>query len=622
MKKELLKKIDSVFHETLLFPLKRAFIGSAGSTASMNEKYKATSRLSLSLHSLLALNYLVERELQIQEFESNEVVRIKADYIYNDIHFSAYYPVHFDRKMDKEITDILLELSSKKNPHIVDVYIPKQSEKRPPEPLTTAQLKFSAYYLYGFEPSYTTHLAGVLYEEGLITNPLTGGWNISLEAVEQIITELSVHFTDSQILQYKRNYSSREEDRGEECIRPLVFKAEYHPRNIEKTKEFKSCSFQNKQEYSDAKRLYEFIFYITLATQMQNSIYDTSSLEIVVGNKKLVASANSIVKGSEGWELLVGRLIQKISASSIQGEHYHAELPVSPQGATLNPLNITRYSYRKQRPPRYGVGRFLAQILENKKIGETQDHDGIIDELVSSQVVNVVQNMMHPQEISLFIITKIKEYFPELLTEEYKEEIREQVELIVAGQAREDEYLANLRSKITTLMSNMGFQAVDTIPSPAKIKLISIAAIKHGVTVDDSVFKSDAKADEFLAKHPLEEAKKIGVCIECSSSVEQKEYIDAKTGEVSSYFACEKSPKECTFIMWDNQIYEFFSKKAIELYSTEERADALKKILSKKRGYLFTGFIGKNNKSYDAKVKLDKYINRNGKEAWGLKLVF
>ncbi|MBD3843507.1 MAG: hypothetical protein IE909_16820, partial [Campylobacterales bacterium] len=102
------------------------------------------------------------------------------------------------------------------------------------------------------------------------------------------------------------------------------------------------------------------------------------------------------------------------------------------------------------------------------------------------------------------------------------------------------------------------------------------------------------------------------------------EYINRENGEISHYFACENFNKAggCNFSLWDNTIYKFFSEKGLELFTIHERADALKKILTKKKGYLFNGLIGKNKKEYDAKIYLEEYRDNTNQKKWGFKMSF
>ena len=154
--------------------------------------------------------------------------------------------------------------------------------------------------------------------------------------------------------------------------------------------------------------------------------------------------------------------------------------------------------------------------------------------------------------------------------------------------------------------------------------LKQISTLKH--SQDYEIKQVEMLRLMILAQYPVAEPIKIGSCPQCNSLVFQKEFIKQDTGEVLYYFACEKygtKSNDCTFSIWDNYIHKFFSDKAIELFTVEERANTLKKIMSKKKGYLFTDFIAKNQKPYDAKVSLDSYEDKNSKQKkWNFSLEF
>ncbi|MGD9718121.1 MAG: DNA topoisomerase [Sulfurimonadaceae bacterium] len=637
-------EIDAFLHERLFYPIRKAivdrnyrqftktksYLSSSGIEQKklLDENYKkwhsAVGSFYFSLKTIQGLNHLVSRELQIREFSSQEVIRIKADYIYDGIEFSAYYPTHYNASMSKEINDIISELKNKKYEHVVDTYAQKNTERAPREPLTTAQLKYSAFYLFGFEPKYTTYLADTLFRGNLITNPNTNGWHIDSLTAEEIITSLNQVFSEAQVLQYKRDFSDKHNDRSQECIRPINFSKAYFPKRIEHTDEFCSIGFEDNQTKEDLKKLYEFIFYMTLSTQMKDSIYDSSTVEIVVGNKKLKEQANVLVKGQENWELLTGNLIQRISTNDSSFQKQTVVLPELKPGLVLRPLDVYAYSYNSQRPPRYGVGRFLTQILEKNDIGGIGDHDQIINELVQSKAVVVIKNMLHPQEASLFLIQWLNDYMPSLLDQEYIAELNQKMMDAANGLISKESIKEELAQQIDQAILASGIAVENLKPSQAKIKLLQSVAAKHKLSLDQSIYNDSAKIDMILAKYPQEEQKLIGLCPNCNSQVVQKEHVNLQTGEVSAYFTCEnfKRTGGCSFSMWDSYVHKFFSDKAIEFFTTEERAAALKKILSKKKGYLFSGFVGKNMKPYDAKVTCEKFFTNQNEERWGLKLIF
>ena len=631
------EKLFSAIRKIIIQKNKDSFIKTTEYANSLNKQellnkhykiwYESISSFFLSLRSIYALHPLVLRELKIRDFVSEEVIRVKADYIYNGIEFSAYYPTHYNSSMIKEIEDCISELKNPKYTHKVDNYtLRTNTERSPHEPLTTAELKYSAFYLFGFEPDYVTAIIKKLYQTNLITNPETNGWNIEGSVVEDIITVLNQKFKEEKVLQYKRIFSDKIVDRtAQECIRPTVITSKLFPKHIDKTDEFNSIEFIDEIEKRDAIKLYEFIFYMTLSTQMKNSIYDTSKIEISVGNKKLVEQANVVLEGQENWEVLTGELIKRISNNDGSWGGQVVVLPEIAPEEVLKPLDVYAYSYQSKRPPRYGVGRFITQILEKNNIASNKYHDIIVNELVNSRAVYQVKTMLHPQENSIILIQWLTEHLPSFLDLEYLAELEEKIALVESGELTLGSLIDEINRLIDAAFEVSGYVEDDSKPSQNKINLVKAIALKFNLDVSEADFTSNIKLDMILAQYPMPEPIKIGSCPNCNALIYQKEFIDKETGEIAYYFACENFKRNggCSFSIWDNYIYKYFSDKAIELHIVDERADALKKILSKKRGYLFNDFIAKNQKPYDAKVFIESYKDRKTQqEKWGFTLAF
>ncbi|MBW6487463.1 DNA topoisomerase [Sulfurimonas sp.] len=644
-KEKIESEINKLLHEKLFSAIRKIIVEKQKEALKKTSEYKNSSnkkemlensykiwfekisKFFLSFRTVYALVPLVERELKIREFSSEEIIRIKTDYSYDGIEFSAYYPAHYNHSLQKEMEDCIDYLKENKQSHIVDNYIPKKdTERSPHKPLTTAELKYSAFYLFGFEPNYVTVLAQKLHQANLITEPETNGWNIDDAFAEEMITILNQTFSEDIVLQYKRRYTDKIVDRTQkECIRPIHISSKYFPKVVSSSLEFNSIFFEDEQLSVDVQKLYEFIFYITLSTQLKNSVYDTSKIEIVVGNKKLYEQANAIIDGQENWEILTGELIKRISNNDGSFSGNIVVLPEIQPGEILKPIDIYPYSYQSKRPPRFGVGRFVTQILEKNNIGSNKEHDKIINELIDSRAVNQVKSMLHPQESAIILIQWLTQHLPSFVDLEYLTEFEEKIKMVEVGKITLNSLLEELKRIIETAFKMSGYIEKDGKPSQSKINLIKAIAQKYNLKLDNAVFDSNIKIDMLLAQYNMPEPIKVGSCPNCNALIYQKEFINRESGEVSHYFACENFKKNggCTFSMWDNYVYKFFSDKAMEFHSVEERADALKKILSKKRGYLFNDFIAKNQKPYDAKVLIESYKDRKTQqEKWGFTLAF
>jgi DNA topoisomerase IA len=647
-REEIISEINKVFSLRLFYGLKRILYEIRKEKISNTEDFKNLSNQEkskklkkfrdkyfkdseyfyLNLHSIFAIYPLFKREKQIRAYDKEEITRIKADYIYKGIEFSAQYPTAFKKDMQKEIQDTIAYLKDKeKNLHIVDTYLPvKDYERKPKEPLTNAEIKFSAFYLFNFQADETTKYLKYLYFAGLISNPDTDGWEIPDDFAEEMITILNQVYNIQEVLQYKRRFVDSSNDRSKEAIRPIKVSMRYFPKNLENLQEFNNIKFESKEDLINTKKLYEFIFYITLSTQMNNSIYDRSRVVIIVGNKKLTAEANLLIKGQENWEKLTGSFISKLNDSNDKGNNI-VEIPELKNEQILEFTNIYPYDVRTKRPPRYGTGRFITQILEKNKIGRNEEHDLIVKNLKDSKAVIEIEKMLYPQEQTYFCMEWIEENIPSLVDLEYLTEIEEKIHLIERKQLTIESLKNEINLLIDYSFKKVGYIEEDIRPNENKIKLLNAIAKKYNLKIAQSVYSSNAQIELILSQYPVEEIVQVGTCPKCNSTVFQREYID-NNGDSNYYYSCEnfsKDNKGCNFSIWDSKIYTFFSTRNIETHTQSERAEIIKKILSKKaKGYLFDGFIKATGEGYSAYVKFNEYPNKlkNNKLEWGFELTF
>ena len=586
--------------------------------------YKETEHFYLDLHSIFALKEVVEREKSIELFASENITVVKVDYNYNGEDFTLSYGVRYTDDLKKELDDCILDLSNTKYKHVVDNFnIVKDAEKIPPKPLTNAGLKYNCIYGMSFKPKYTTEIANMLYNAKLITDISTNGYAIDDEIVEEIISLLSKKYSQEQVLEYKREFIDKTTDRSSECIRPIHFTEDYYPKQIEHTPEFQNIEFASSKDKEAAKRIYELIFYITISTQLKNSIYDNSSISIVCGNKKLKQTANKIIENQENWELVSGKIMRNINQNANPDIITSViSLPEIPQGEYLTPINIYPRSYDSRRPKRYGIGRFIIQILEKHRIGFSNEYDRIVDNILSTNACVEKANILYPQSSLMFFMEWLEQYLPSFLDYEYLNELEEKIQSTINNELTIDSILNEITTLINNALTAANINITSTPPSEKKLLLVKKVALKNSISLDNSILNSSAKCDIFLSQYgQFEEEQKIGHCPNCNSFIYKKSFLDNK-GNTKYYFACEKFSKQCSFSLWDDYINKYFTNKGLELYSIEDRIDIFKKILSRKRGYLIAGMLNSSNKPYNAKVLLTSYYTEDKKEKWKFDLKF
>jgi len=584
---------------------------------------KETSSFYLSLHSIYTLKEIVKREREIQSFTTEDITVLKVNYMYDGIEFTANYPTRFTVDLKREMEDVILELQDNRYSHIVDSFkIVKDFERSPSKPLDNASLKYNCIYLLSLEPKDITRLSQKLYEANLITDINTKGWNIDNEVVEEIITILNMKYKESEVLNFKRTFKDKNVDRSDECIRPINFSTQYFPKKIHTTKEFRNIKFDSVDDMQNAIKIYEFIFYITISTQMKDSVYDNSSLKIVCGDKTLTQKANVLIDGQKNWELISGNIIRKIKEndSTDMSELSMYNIVVLPELQTeqeLTPLSVYKHTYSAKRPRRFSIARFLTQILSKENLSN-KEYDLIVKEIIDSKACLNISNMLNPQNSLMFLFDWIDEYMPIILDKDYIDEVDEKIDLVTRNELSLDGLLNEFNVLIDNAFMKAGYSDEDTPPSETKIKFLKKLALKHNFKIDNDVLTSNSKCDYLISQYPVDEVIKLGKCPSCNTDVTQKEFLNNKTQQISYYFSCENAVnKTCNFTMWDDNIKTFFSSKGLELYSVTDRVNVLSKILSRKKGYMFTNLKSKAKKSYDARILLECKNNK-----WNFALAF
>jgi DNA topoisomerase-1 len=528
--------------------------------------------------------------------------------------------------MKKELEDCILDLKDKKYKHIVETYIEeKDFQQSPPEPLTNAQIKYSAYYIFSFDAEYVTYLLNLLHGENLISNPNTNGRFIPDEFAEEIITFLSQYYPEEIILHHKRVYKKYKSNEEVLAIIPTKLEEQYTPSKIKSTKEF--LNIINKSSELDAKnaiRLYSFIFYLTLSTQLKDSIYDRTKVVIQVGKKKLKQEANVLIKGQKNWEILLDSFISKIKVADSETRK-EVILPKLQQEESLTPIEIKAYRFESRRPPRYGAGRFLTQILEKYNIATNEEHDEIIENLKESGAVKQIEKILYPQKPILELVRWLKEHIPSFLDLEYLAELKSKIEAVSNGELSLSALLQEINELIEAGFASAGYEDIDEPPSEQKIKLVVATAKRHNVSVSNDILSSSAKCDKFLASFPTAEKIKLGRCPKCNANVYQIEHLQ-ESGDAYYSYSCENFNHRgngCNFSIWDNSLYKFFSVRGYELYTLDEKQEVMKRILSKKQGYLFNDFKKKDKTTYDAWVYVEEYKTpKTSKISWGFQMKY
>ena len=540
-----------------------------------------------------SLHILVDLERKIESFVVEEHKKVKIKYIKDGVAFEVNSPFSFAPSQKKELDEYMLVLNS--NPHIVSFYKQKTEDRNPPKPLTTSTLQYGAWYLYRFKPKKTMKLAQELFERGLITYHRTDSVRMSDDAIVELMDYIYNEYGEEMVVSSPRYYKNNDNSQdAHEAIRPTYFKKEYAPEYIDET----------EQLSEDLKKLYEFIWYRTIITQMKPSIYDVSVVEINIGGNEFKAQANYRI--FDGWEKIKGDIIKtSVKGDEEEWRNREVKLPEFEIGEELTPMDIITYDYTPHRPRRFGVGRFIT-YLSNHSIARPSTLDTIIENLEKKDYLTIQKGMLFPRPLGIAVDEWLEKNVEWLIDLELAKKFEEELDLIEKGESDYKDLVLSYTDLVRELERKFKVSSMQEQPTSAQIDLIKKIAQEKNITVDEAVFKNKRLAQTFINAH-LDRIS-YGKCPIC------------KKGEIlkkDNRLYCNN--KNCDFVIFNYQkFFEIFkieyNEKFIEKFYKEllKRKKVFLPLIKNKEGKTFSAFIKINKKDnyynleFDFKKKADE----------------
>ena len=211
----------------------------------------------------VAVKFVVDRENEISIFKPESSFKTTAIFSLNSEKFTAELNTRFNNEEESERF-----LNECKNTSFKVKNIEKKPSKRSPSaPFTTSTLQQEASRKIGFSPSLTMSTAQRLYEAGHITYMRTDSVNLSDEALENSKNVIESSYGNDYFKRRVFKTKSNSAQEAHEAIRPTNF------------------SLDNAGKTDTEKKLYNLIWRRTLASQMSESIFERTVVNINNGNK-------------------------------------------------------------------------------------------------------------------------------------------------------------------------------------------------------------------------------------------------------------------------------------------------------------------------------------------------
>jgi DNA topoisomerase-1 len=376
-----------------------------------------------------ALRLIVERELEIEAFRSQEYWTVHLDSQKSGQPFTAKLFQYQGKKLDQlsiaseaEYQKIFDKVSAAKLPPRVVRVEKKAKQRHAAAPFTTSTLQQEAARKLGMSTDRTMRIAQQLYEGvdiggqtvGLISYMRTDSVTLAQEALREIRDYVTAQFAPDYLPKAALVYKSKAKNAQEahEAIRPTSI-----ARTPDTMREFLA---------PDQARLYEMIWKRTLACQMAPARFDTVSLDIRLGGDDTLFRAS-------GQTLVFPGFIAVYQESVDDSEEEESKkLPPLEEGDTVALERLYGEQHFTQPPPRFSEAS-LVKTLEEHGIGRPSTYASIISTLQAREYAMLDKKRFKPTDVGRVVIRFLTEHFTRYVDYGFTAQMEDELDEISDG---------------------------------------------------------------------------------------------------------------------------------------------------------------------------------------------
>lgn len=399
---------------------------------------KIKPSLSAGRVQSVAVRLIVERENEINAFNSEPYFRVTADFITDGT--GARLTGSLSERLPDTIAANKFLNDCATATYTVTSVQRKPLSRQPAPPFTTSTLQQEASRKLGMTVSQTMAVAQRLYEAGHITYMRTDSLNLSEIAVKAIAGEIKSAVGEEYLKPRHYHTASKGAQEAHEAIRPTDINA----REINAT--------------TQEKRLYNLIWKRTVASQMADAQIEKTTIEIKPSTRpeNFVATAEAIK--FDGFLRLYTE-----SHDEPDEPGQPISLPPLKNGDRLQALSVTATERFTQQPPRYteaslvkkmeelGIGRpstyaptistiqAREYIEKGQKEGQPRNftvltlQNGSITSEQHSEIAGGDKGRLLPTDIGKIVNDFLLQYFPSILDYDFTARMEEKFDLIAEG---------------------------------------------------------------------------------------------------------------------------------------------------------------------------------------------
>ena len=384
---------------------------------------KVKGGLSAGRVQTVALRLIVEREREIEKFNSEEYWSVDAKLLAGTKSFkAALYGFADGKKIDvipnaEEADKIVSALTGAE--YIVSALKKGTRKKQPAPPFITSTLQQEASRKLGFTGQRTMRIAQQLYEgvdvsgagtTGLITYMRTDSLRISEEARAAAYKYITGRYGKEYLPEKPRYFKTKSGAQdAHEAIRPTS--VSFTPESVKES--------LTAEQY----KLYKLIWERFIASLMEVCVQNTVNADITAGDYLFKASGYSVK--FDGFTVLYEEGKDEDSAEG-------GALPEMKTGDKLKLKELTPNQHFTQPPARY-TEPTLIKALDENGIGRPSTYAPIISNILGRDYIEREKKSLKPTNLGMVVSDLMVEYFDKIVDVKFTAGLEKQLDEIGAG---------------------------------------------------------------------------------------------------------------------------------------------------------------------------------------------
>ena len=305
----------------------------------------------------------------------------------------------------------------------------KPGTRSPRAPFTTSTMQQEAGRKLSMSAKHAMGVAQRLYEKGFITYMRTDSVALSAQAISAARAQAVSLYGDKAVPATPRVYKSKSKNAQEahEAIRPSG-------------ETFRTPASVASSLDRDEQKLYDLIWKRTVASQMADAKYETTTVTLTVQAEEKVAefTASGTVYTFKGFlEAYEEGADEKRNGRDADEDQ---SLPAVAVGDELAVSDVEPKGHSTSPKPRYTEAS-LVKALEEKGIGRPSTFASIIGVILDRGYVTKRGQALVPSWLAFSVVRLLEEHFADLVDYDFTAALEDDLDAIARGEQRRTEWL-------------------------------------------------------------------------------------------------------------------------------------------------------------------------------------